>query len=177
MSFNPSCNLILHKTSVSASVCFQYFAFSNESQTWYLYFPIFNVNIPFLQSQWDNTWHETMWWDKRGCCYPLNVFIQEGERGREYKKRCTSAVAHTSFSMYSAHSSKSNILQSQSTVPARRASHQHGASTWPCPMPGPLAWVNKLSYKNNMGVTWPKRNLVIHAGVQWTYRNLWPIWW
>lgn len=98
---------------------------------------------------------EGLWWEKHGHCVPLNVCVQEGEgeQSRECERRRISAVPHASCSMYSAHSSQSGFLQSQSCVPACRASQQHGASTWPCQLPGPVAWVNKASYKTNMGVT------------------------
>lgn len=76
----------------------------------------------------------------------LCVSLQEGERelsrGRGIENERggrTSAVPHASCSMYSAHSSQSGFLQSQSSVPVCRASQQHGASTWPCQVPGPLA--------------------------------------
>lgn len=81
------------------------------------------------------------------------VIEGEREQSRECKRRRTSAVPHASCSMYSAHSSQLGFLQSENSVPARRASQQHGASTWPCQLPGPVAWVNKGSYKTNMGGT------------------------
>lgn len=79
---------------------------------------------------------------------PVNVCVQEGEREQnrkwgECERGHTSAVPHASCSMYSAHSFQSSLLQSQSSVPVCRASQQHGASTWPCQVPGPLARVNK----------------------------------
>lgn len=98
---------------------------------------------------------DRLWWDKHGSCVPLDVCVQEqeGEQSRECERRCTSAGPRAFCSMYSAHSSQSSFLQSQGCVPTRRASQQHGASTWPCQLPGPVAWVNKVSYKTNTGVT------------------------
>lgn len=84
------------------------------------------------------------------CVYKREQGRERGDR--EWERGRTSAVPNACCYMYSAHSSQSDFHQSQCTVPSCRASQQHGASTWPCQVPGPLAWVNKASNKTNMRV-------------------------
>lgn len=134
---------------------------SNESKTWFLNFRS-STSYPFLRGSTttnDMKVHHDkrgrLWWNKHGSCVPLKVCVQEqeGEQSRKCERRCASAVPRAFCSMYSAHSSQSSFLQSQGCVPTCRASQQHGASTWPCQLPGPVAWVDKVSYKTNTGVT------------------------
>lgn len=88
--------------------------------------------------------------DKHGQCVTIPVCAQQGDfwgggGGERWLWERRRGQAPRAFcSMYSAHSSQSDLLQSQSSVPACGGlPARRRASTWPCQLPGPVAWVNK----------------------------------
>lgn len=121
---------------------------------------------------------EVLWRDKHGSCVQLNVCKSErtGAEQRMSDRECerggvlVQSLVPPALCTVLIHPSLASSNHS-AAFPACGASQQHGASTWPSQVPGPLAWVNKASNKTNMGVT---REIWIRicSFTQWMCRNL-----